>query len=87
MIATTRVTTWLAVAALAAGCAGGPVTQARTGGVQTAGSVGTTSFPPGHRPAAPAVSGATLTGARLRLADYRSTIVVLIRSLTPPGVG
>jgi len=76
-ITTTRVMTWLAVGALAAGCGGGPVTQARTSGGETAGSVGTTSFPPGHRPAAPAISGATLTGARLRLAGYRGTIVVL----------
>jgi hypothetical protein len=50
---------------------------ARAGGVQTAGSVGTTVFPPGHRPSAPAVFGATLTGARLRLAGYRGSVVVL----------
>jgi len=71
-----RVTAWLAAAALAAGCAGAPVTPAGDGG-QTASAVGTTTFPGGHRQPAPQVSGATLTGARLRLASYRGTVVVL----------
>jgi len=68
--------TGLAIAILAAGCVGGPVPHARDGGGSAAG-VGTTVFPPGHRPAAPAVSGTTLTAARLRLAGYRGRVVVL----------
>ena len=68
---------WLAVAILAAGCAGGPAAHGRSGGVQTAGAVGTTVFPPGHRPPAPAVSGTTLAGAPLLLSGYRGSVVVL----------
>lgn len=70
----------LAVAALAAaGCAaGGQAAQARPGGSGgQAGAVGTTSFPAGHRPAVPEVSGATLTGAHLQLSGYRGRVVVL----------
>jgi thiol-disulfide isomerase/thioredoxin len=69
----------LAVAALAAaGCAsGGQPAQAGPGSGGQAGTVGTTSFPAAHRPAAPEVSGATLTGAHLRLSAYRGRIVVL----------
>ena len=71
-----RVMAWLAAAALAAGCAGAPTTRAGDGG-QTANAVGTTTFPRGHRQPAPQVSGTTLTGARLRLASYRGTVLVL----------
>ncbi len=72
-----RVAAGLSVVVLAAGCAGGPATKGRSGGVQTAGGVGTTVFPAGHRQPAPAVAGTTLTGAPLRLASYRGSVVVL----------
>ena len=72
-----RVTAWLSVAIMAAGCAGGPGAKGHSGGVQTAGTVGTTVFPPGHRQPAPAVAGTTLTGGRLSLAGYRGSVVVL----------
>ncbi len=71
-----RVMLWLAAAALAAGCAGAPVTPAGDGG-QPANAVGTTPFPYGHRQPAPHVSGTTLTGSPLQLAGYRGTGVVL----------
>ena len=71
------VTAWLAVAVVAAGC-GGPVTHGRSsGGVQTAGTVGTTVFPAGHRQPAPAVTGTALTGGRLNLSGFRGSVVVL----------
>ncbi len=74
-----RVLAVLAVATLAgAGCGGGTAAPARPGsGGQAAAAVGTTWFPAGHRAAAPPVSGATLTGAHLRLSGYRGQVVVL----------
>jgi peroxiredoxin len=69
-----RLLAGLAVVALAAGCGG----RAADAGAGTSGqSAGTTVFPAGHRPAAPQVSGASLTGAPLRLRDYRGRVVVL----------
>jgi AhpC/TSA family len=64
-----------AAAISAAGCEGSPATQGPS--TAAAGAIGTTSFPSGHRPAAPQVSGSTLTGGRLRLSGYRGTVVVL----------
>lgn len=78
VVTAARVAAWLAAAVLAAGCGSGPVTQGRSGGgVQTAGTVGTTVFPAGHRQPAPTVSGTTLTGTRLSLGSYRGSVVVL----------
>ncbi len=75
-----RAAAGLAVAAVAAaGCAaGGQAAHARPGvsGGQ-AGGVGITSFPVGHRPAVPEVSGAALSGAHLQLSGYRGRVVVL----------
>ena len=69
-----RLLAGLAAVALAAACGG----RAAGAGTGTSGqSVGTTSFPAGHRPSAPQVSGASLTGAPLRLSDYRGRVVVL----------
>lgn len=62
-----RVAVWAAVAVVAAGC-GRPVTH---------GGSGVTVFATGHRQAAPAIAAATLSGARLRLASYRGSVVVL----------
>ena len=75
-----RIAAWLAMAALAAaGCGGWQAARGRPlgSGSLAAGTIGTTSFPAGHRPAVPEVSGVTLTGTRRRLAGYRGTVVVL----------
>ena len=76
-----RAVAWLAVAAVAAagcGAAGGKAAQDSQGGSGgQAGAVGITSFPAGHRPAVPQVSGAALTGEHLQLSDYRGRVVVL----------
>ncbi len=72
-----RIAAWPALAA--AGCCGWQAARGRplgSGGL-AAGTIGTTSFPAGHRPAVPEVSGVTLTGTRRRLAGYRGTVVVL----------
>jgi thiol-disulfide isomerase/thioredoxin len=76
-----------AAAALAAvtglalsGCTAGQAVQSGPGSGDTnyvGGSVGTTDFPPGHRPPAPPVSGTTLTGRPLSLSTYRGKVVVL----------
>jgi thiol-disulfide isomerase/thioredoxin len=64
-----------AAAIAAAGCEGSPATQGPS--TAAAGAIGTTSFPSGHRPAVPQVSGSTLTGGRLRLSGYRGTVGAL----------
>jgi thiol-disulfide isomerase/thioredoxin len=67
----------LAVATLVTGCAAGRAAPARPGS-SSAQAVGTTSFPAGHRPVPPEVSGTSLTGALLRLpGGYRGRVVVL----------
>jgi peroxiredoxin len=68
------------VLALAAvGCTGGPIGQdtAQSNGQSFVSGTGTTVFAPGSRPVAPDISGTTLTGAKLKLSDYRGSIVVL----------
>ena len=63
-----------------AGCTGGQNAQTGPGSGDTnyiGGTVGTTAFKAGQRPAAPKVSGSTLTGQRLSLASYRGQVVVL----------
>jgi thiol-disulfide isomerase/thioredoxin len=69
-----RLLAGLGAVALAAGCAG-RAADARSGTADLA--VGATVFPAGQRPAAPQVSGASLTGAPLRLSDYRGRVVAL----------
>lgn len=62
------------------GCSGGSNVQSGPGSNDTnyvSGSVGTTAFKTGQRPAAPPVSGRTLTGQPLSLSSYRGKIVVL----------
>jgi thiol-disulfide isomerase/thioredoxin len=62
------------------GCTGGQNVQNGPGTGDTnyvGGTVGTTAFKPGQRPAAPNVSGTTLTRTRLSLASYRGKVVVL----------
>jgi thiol-disulfide isomerase/thioredoxin len=63
------------------GCAAGQgATAGGTGGSSTnfvAGTVGTTAFKAGQRPAEPQVSGVTLTGQRLSLAALRGSVVVM----------
>jgi len=68
----------LALIAGLSGCSTGA--QAGPGSNDTnyvSGSAGTTQFKAGHRPAAPKVSGATLTGQRLNLTSFRGKVVVL----------
>src|SRR5437773_7190559 len=78
-----RLAAVLAVAALAAGCATGRAALTRpSSGSSAAGSsaqaVGVTSFPAGHRPVPPEVSGTSLTGTPLRLpGGYHGRVVVL----------
>jgi peroxiredoxin len=63
-----------------AGCDGGPIaadTPQSAGQSFVGTSYESTFYPVGHRPQAPAVSGSTLTGQRLSLADYRGDTVVL----------
>jgi len=72
-----RLVAVVAAATLMTGCAAGRAAPARpgSGGGPVA---GTTSFPAGHRLAAPEVSGTSLTGAPLRLpGGYRGKVVVL----------
>ncbi len=72
----------VAVAAVlaAAGCDGGAIaadTPQSAGQSFVGHSYESTFYPVGHRPQAPAVSGATLTGSHLSLASYRGSTVVL----------
>jgi len=68
-----------AVALTAAGCEGGAIGQntALSNGQSFVSGTGTTYFAVGTRPRAPDISGKTLTGSRLRLSDYRGSVVVL----------
>ncbi len=62
------------------GCVGGQNARSGPGSGDTnyiGGTVGTTAFKAGQRPAAPKVSGPTLTGQRLSLASYSGKVVVL----------
>jgi thiol-disulfide isomerase/thioredoxin len=62
----------VAVAFLAAGCS-----LVRSSPVSSSTAVGTTVFPSGQRAALPPVSGATLTGTKLRLSADRGHVIVL----------
>jgi thiol-disulfide isomerase/thioredoxin len=69
----------LATLALA-GCSGGAIgadTPASSGQSFVSGSYSSTVFRAGGRPAAPDVSGTTLTGQHLSLSAYRGSIVVI----------
>ena len=68
-----------AVALTAAGCTGGAIGQntALSNGQSFVSGTGTTFLAAGSRPKAPDISGKTLTDARLRLSDYRGSVVVL----------
>ena len=64
----------------AAACGGGATAQQTAvgnGSSFVAGSYGTTVFQPGARPAAPRVTGTTLSGARFLLSADRGAVVVL----------
>jgi thiol-disulfide isomerase/thioredoxin len=68
-----------AVLGLAA-CTGGPIaenTAASNGQSFVSGSYSSTYYAPADRPAAPEVSGTTLTGAKFSLAAQRGNLVVL----------
>ena len=74
----------LALAALAtlgvAGCAGGAIganTPASSGQSFVSGTYSSSLFRAGSRPAAPDISGTTLTGQHLSLSAYRGSVVVL----------
>jgi len=61
-------------------CAGGAIAQSTpvsNGTSFVAGGPGATLFAAGARPAAPAVTGTTLTGRKLTLSSYRGSVVVL----------
>ncbi len=63
-----------------AACTGGPIaasTPASNEQSFVSGSYSSTYYAPGDRPAAPAVSGTTLTGTTLSLAAQRGNLVVL----------
>jgi thiol-disulfide isomerase/thioredoxin len=69
-----------AVALSAAACGGGATAQQTAtgnGSSFVAGSYGTTVFRPGSRPAAPRVTGTTLSGTRFSLSADRGSVVVL----------
>jgi thiol-disulfide isomerase/thioredoxin len=79
-----RLSRLIGVAALcalgAAACGGGATAQdtaVGNGSSFVPGSYGTTVFGAGDRPAAPDVTGTTLTGARFRLSADRGTVVVM----------
>jgi peroxiredoxin len=81
---TTLVTAGLAAAAAAAmlavsGCAAGAIGENTplSNGQSYVSGTGTTVYPVGSRPLAPAVSGPTLTGSQLRLSSLRGSVVVL----------
>jgi thiol-disulfide isomerase/thioredoxin len=64
----------------AAGCEGGAIgasTVASNGKSFVSGAGTTTTFAPGSRPAAPAVTGTSLTGGKITLASYRGRVLVL----------
>lgn len=64
----------------AAGCEGGPIgadTPQSSGQSFVGASYASTLYRAGDRPAAPAVSGTTVTGQHLSLAAYRGDVVVL----------
>jgi peroxiredoxin len=67
------------VALTAAGCTGGAIGQntALSNGQSFVSGTGTSFLAAGSRPKAPDISGKTLTGSRLRLSDYRGSVVVL----------
>lgn len=74
------VATVLAVAGLLAACSGngGASDQSAGGDIRyVAGSGTVTTIPPGERKPAPDLSGKTLDGEQLRLADYKGKVVVL----------
>jgi thiol-disulfide isomerase/thioredoxin len=63
-----------------AACEGGAIAQntpVSNGQSFVQGSYSSTFYAPGSRPAAPAVTGTTLTGQRFGLADDRGSVVVL----------
>ncbi len=70
----------LAAALGAAGCDGGAIAQdvpQSSGQSFVSGSYSTTFYQAGHRPAAPAVSGQTISGQSLSLASYRGSVLVI----------
>jgi peroxiredoxin len=69
----------VAVALLAAGCSGngGAPDQSSNGDVRYVSGSGVTTIPPGERKAAPELTGKTLDGKPLDLADYKGKVVVL----------
>jgi thiol-disulfide isomerase/thioredoxin len=61
-------------------CASGPIavnTPKSNGASFVTGNTGAQMFKPGDRPAAPDISGTTLSGSKLSLSAYRGTVVVL----------
>lgn len=73
---------WLASAAVlaVASCSGGAIgasTPVSSGQSFVGGSYSSTYYAPGARPAAPRVSGTTLTGAKFSLRAQRGSVVVL----------
>lgn len=69
-----------AVLLSAAACGGGATAQQTAtgnGSSFVSGSYGTTVYQPGSRPAAPQVTGTTLSGSRFQLSAYRGAVVVL----------
>jgi thiol-disulfide isomerase/thioredoxin len=63
-----------------AACSGGPIAESTVtsnGQSFVGGSYSSTYYAPADRPAAPTVSGTTLTGAKLSLAAQRGNLVVL----------
>ena len=53
------------------------VTLVTQGKGNASGGVGTVEYPAGHRPLAPDVSAASLTGTPIKLASYRGMVVVV----------
>jgi thiol-disulfide isomerase/thioredoxin len=75
-----RVALGAAVALGVAACGGGATAQQTAegnGSSFVSGTYGTTVFRPGARPAAPQVTGTTLTGTRFLLSGDRGAVVVL----------
>ena len=69
-----------AAAVLSAGCSGGAIgaeTPASSGQSFVGHSYESTFYQAGHRPAAPGVSGTTVTGQHLSLSQYRGDTIVL----------
>jgi thiol-disulfide isomerase/thioredoxin len=68
------------VATASTGCGGGDIganSPASSGQSFVGRSYESTFYQPGHRPAAPQVSGTTVTGQRLSLASYRGKTIVV----------